>query len=129
MDYPIPDSVHAIQRAAIESLYTGTLTATRTEYVTDPETGFEKVEKVVIVENEPCRVTRQLSNPTEGYPKEYFETVHVTLAPEVIIPPGSELDIDFHDEHMHFKQTSSVRRFTSHQTIEMFIIGEERNYS
>lgn len=129
MDFPISDDVLALRRELLESLYTGTLTATKTVYKENPKTHLMEKTTEVICEDEPCRVTRQVSQPTERNPKIYEEVVAITLRPEIDIPPGSEVDCTFHGDTLHFKQSGSVKKYTAHQTINFVITEEDRNYA
>lgn len=86
---------YAQYRAAIESLYTDTVTIWRYENVTDPVTGVDKKQLVKKYEDQPCRLSqRALStvNQTEAQNEIMYET-KLFIAPEPSIQQGDYLEV------------------------------------
>lgn len=120
----------AVKRAIFEDLYTGTMTVTVNEYVTDPKTGKEVEQKVIVCQDEPCRVTRQNApQPSHSNPKKYDEITQVTCAPEIPIPAGSVLEITFNGRTELFVRSASPRVYSSHQSFFIKTWSESKNYA
>lgn len=120
------DDIISMKRAILEDLYTGTMTVWEEKTITDPDCGLERQQKVIVVENEPCRVSRQNApQPTANNPKTYDEITQLTCAPEIPIMPGSVMEITFNGRTEWYVRSASPRVYSSHQSI--FIKAWDRN--
>lgn len=127
----ITPEVIALKREAIESIYHHRMTVYRNENVYNPETGFDEQQWVPYIIDEPCRASTQLVEPTEGRPEEHNKKLRLHCAPELVIEPGSRIDITFyHDVHQSFRHVSSSRNYSDHQVILMRRFDkEDENYN
>lgn len=106
-------------RKAVESLYEGTCTITEYQKVKkeDKSTGFVEV---VVLENQPCRLSFQNVNSTtdtETGASSKSQTVKVFLAPEIRIKPGSKLTITQKDVTTDYKNSGDAACYFTHQEI------------
>lgn len=107
----------ALVRGFVEDVYTGTMTVYVNEYVTD-ENGLEIQQWKARYEDEPCRVSRQNApQPTDKRPKVFAEITQLTCAPELQIPAGSKITIDFNGRVEDYTRTGEPRVYTTHQNI------------
>lgn len=124
---PLTEDLMDFKRKLIESLYSGTLTAwTETSTrSTNPYSALEEYGKEILLDKVPCRVTRQFGPATERTPKIYETTIRVMLAPEIKIPPGSILTIEFNGHTKDYRQTGEPVIHYDHQmlTCEVYVQG------
>lgn len=85
-----------IQKSAIEGMYEDLCTIYVKSLVKDPDTGISEHKDVVIVENEPCRLSYRTMPSTSDAMKnsEYADTVNQVISlfirPDLKIPSGSK---------------------------------------
>lgn len=125
----ITDRVKQLKREAVESLYWHSVDIYQNGYVIEESSGISRPGYHLIIENEPCRVSSQIVDPTSDNPKEYFKRIAIMLRPELDIPPGCRFHVYFNDKEEDFKQSSDARKFSDHQTIELIQEGEQLNYA
>lgn len=108
-----------IQRQAIESLYDGICTIISKMDVTDPVTNITKPQDVIIVENEPCRLSYKNDYAMED--SESADTVKqiikLFIKPELDIPPGSKIEVTQNGKTSVFSNSGSPATHYSHQEI------------
>ena len=124
----LTDDLIALKRHAIESIYDHRMTVydIRTEY--NPETGFDEPHEVKIIENEPCRISTQIVDPTDDHPTQFKKKTNLICAPELDIPIGARIDVDFYnDKHDPYKQVSAARHYSDHQTLIMREFTREKD--
>lgn len=124
---PLTEDLMNFKRKLIESLYSGTLTAwVETSTMSDnPYSALEEYGKEILLDHVPCRVTRQFDPATEKTPKIYKTTIRVMLAPEIVIPPGSILTIEFQGHSKDYRQSGEPVIHSDHQmiTCEVYVPG------
>lgn len=116
----LTDDLIALKRETIESIYDHTMTVydIRDEY--NPVTGFNEPMEIPIIENEPCRISSQTVDPTDNNPKGYIKKVNLICAPELDIPIGCRIEVDFYcGRHDQYRQVSPAKHFSDHQTLTM----------
>lgn len=132
MENPITPELIAFKREVLESLYVGTCTIHVTKHIEDPDTRISKATDVIVVEDEPCRVTRQNASISKQkqsrLPDEFTETTNVMLAPEIVVPPGSVLVITMNGETKSYKASSDPQMYSDHQTIKIQTTGENEEF-
>ena len=105
-------------RAAIESLYDGVCTVTvRQEYEKDNgATGFKDV---VIVENEPCRLSfSNTSSTKEGeVAASVSQVTELFISPDVNIAPGSKITVTQNGETTDYAKSGVKAKYETHQQI------------
>lgn len=116
---PLSGELIAFKRKLFESLYSGKLTAWEEVHTksTDPHSALMEKEKVIYLEDEPCRIIRQFGPATEGKPDTYDTTIKVMLAPEKLVPAGAILKIDFQGHTKYYRHTSEPVVHSDHQTL------------
>lgn len=127
-DY-ITNRVRKAKREAIESLYWHKVNIYQNTYITEEDSGIEIPGYHLIIEDEPCRVTSQITDPTSNTPKEFYKRIAVMLRPELDIPPGCKFELDFNGKHGSFKQSGEAKKYSDHQTIELMVYNENENYA
>lgn len=106
-------------RKAIESLYDGKCTITEHQKVKkeNKSTGFQDV---VVLEDEPCRLsfkTINNTNQTETAASTVVQIVKVFLAPEIQVKPGSKLTITQNDVTTEYKSSGEPAFYSTHQEV------------
>lgn len=110
-------------RKAIERQYNATCSVYVYQDIFDADTKQTKRERVLLVENQPCRLSYQtqafaslVSSQTDGVPSSYQGT-KVFLAPELDIPENSEIDVLWFGRTLEFKRSSVPVIHTNHQEV------------
>lgn len=108
-------------RNALDSLHTSTCTIQlKTKGAIDPTTGIVQADKVTSVEY-PCRISFKSSNPST-VPNglgDAVQTVTLFLAPEIIVPPGSEVVVNQNGRTTAYTASGVPMVFQSHQEIPL----------
>ncbi len=110
-------------RKAIESRYEATCSIYIYENVFDNDTKQTSQQRIVLVENQPCRLSYQtqafaslVSEQKDGVPSNYQGT-KIFIAPELDIPENSEFDVIWHGRELYFKRSSVPVIHTNHQEV------------
>lgn len=106
-------------RKAIESLYDGKCTITEHQKIKkeNKSTGFQNV---VVLEDEPCRLsfkTINNTNQTDTAASAVVQITKVFLAPEIQVKPGSKLTITQNDVTTEYKSSGEPAFYSTHQEI------------
>lgn len=125
----ITEEVKQRKREAVESLYWHRVNIYQNTTYEEEDSGIEITDFKLIIEDEPCRVSSQITDPTSNSPKEFFKRISVILRPELDIPPGCRFDIEFNGRKESFKQAGDSRKYSDHQTIELMVTGMEEDYA
>lgn len=105
-------------RKAIESLYDGKCTITEHQKV-KKENGSTGFQDVVVLEDEPCRLSFKTINSTNqgDTASAVVQVTKVFLAPEVKVNPGSKLTITQNDVTTDYQSSGKPAHYTTHQEI------------
>lgn len=110
-------------RKAIESRYESTCSVYVFEDVFDEDTKQTKRERVLKIENQPCRLSYQtqafaslVSTQTDGVPSSYQST-KIFMSPDVDIPENSEIEVNWKGRQLRFKRSSVPVIHTNHQEV------------
>lgn len=110
-------------RKALERLYTDTCTVIEYQEYQKPNKSIGHQE-VVVLENQPCRISFQSSDSTNNTESASAlpQTVKVFLAPEVNVKAGSKLSITRNGVTTDYKNSGEPARYDTHQeiTLELF---------
>ena len=122
---------HKLVRKAIESRYESTCSVYVYDDVFDPDTKQTKRERVLLIENQPCRLSYQtqafaslVSTQTDGIPASYQST-KVFLAPELDIPENSEIEVNWQGRLLKFKRSSVPVIHTNHQEVMVEVLDQD----
>ena len=102
-------------------LWKGRCTIWGFEDVTDPNTYQTVQSQVVLVENEPCRVshsTESIVDPISGAPRISQLTV-LFIRPDIDIQPGSVIEVTQNNTTTKYKRSSKPAVYTNHQEIQL----------
>lgn len=106
-------------RKALESLYDGACTIIEHKKVQkeNKSTGFEDV---VVLENQPCRLSFQSINttvPTENGASKVTQIVKMFISPEIEVKPGSKLIVTQNNVTTEYKNSGEPAIYSTHQEI------------
>lgn len=124
--YQLSDSIREIKRDTIRLLWEHELTITCRENVLNKETGIEEPVEKIICENEPCRLCKQQTNPTDKSPSTMNELVHCMFKPEIEVPAGSIFKISFNGKTETYSLSSPPQVYWDHQTVKLRIIKPDK---
>lgn len=106
-------------RKAIESLYKGRCIITNSQKVVDPRTHRTSFDDVVIVENEPCRLS--FSSVAEADSDDGVATVaqvvKLFLRPELIVLAGSKIEVTQNGVTTRYKASGQPAVYSNHQEV------------
>lgn len=115
-------AVQAAQKAArkaIEGTYTGLLKVTEYQSVKDPVTHITRTEKVVVLENQPCKLsfeTITTAIQTEAAAT-ISQAVKLFVSPDITIKPGSMLTIAQNGVTTEYTSSGVPAVYPTHQEI------------
>lgn len=106
-------------RKAIESQYEGLLTVTEYQDVTNPVTHITHSEKVVVLENQPCKlsfetITTAIQTETAAT---ISQAVKLFVSPDVTIKPGSMLTVTQNGVTTEYTSSGVAAVYPTHQEI------------
>ena len=117
---PIPQS------DILKQLWIGSATIYEYQPVTDPNTFQTTNELVPVVTNEPCRLSYSTLPTTDietGLAEVRQETT-LFIRPDIVINPGSVIEITQHGRTNKYKQTAEPAVYTNHQEIKVSLDKE-----
>lgn len=106
-------------RKAIESQYEGLLTVTEYQDVTNPVTHITHSKKVVVLENQPCKlsfetITTAIQTETAAT---ISQAVKLFVSPDVTIKPGSMLTVTQNGVTTEYTSSGVAAVYPTHQEI------------
>ncbi|WP_270943108.1 hypothetical protein [Romboutsia lituseburensis] len=102
----------------LESLYTGTCTIYEYEPVKDPDTKRTISKEVVVIENQPCRVSyKNIQTSGEGNMSKLSQIIKLFLSSDVCIKPGSKIVVTQNNTTTEYKNTGEPAIYSNHQEI------------
>ena len=115
-------AMHAAQKAArkaIESTYTGVMTVSERQSVKDPNTHITSTKEVVVLENQPCKLSFETLSSTvqTDTVATISQGVKVFLSPDVSIKPGSKLTVTQNGVTTTYKSSGVPAVYPTHQEI------------
>lgn len=105
---------------AVESLYDGRCTITEYQKV-KKENKSTQFEEVVVLENQPCRMSHKNANPTNntGTASAVTQTITVYLSPDIDVKPGSKMTITQNGVATVYKSSGKPSVYSSHQEVPL----------
>lgn len=102
-------------------LWKGRCTIWEFEDITDPDTHQTSQKEVMVVENEPCRVSfssEAVTNPTTGVAEMSQFTV-LFIRPDLDIAAGSVIEITQNGKTTKYRRSGKAATYTNHQEIRL----------
>ena len=108
-----------LHRRAIEATYDGTCRIYGMKAVKDPETMVTRQEEALVQEGIPCHLSFSSTAPAAGTGTvtQVAQTIKLFLAPELLIPPGSRIEVTQHGRSESYAQSGKAAVYSSHQEI------------
>ena len=107
-------------RKAVELLYDGRCTITEYEKVKkeNKSTGFGEV---VVLEDQPCRMSYRSINPTSQTDTASVVTQGITvyLSPDILVKPGSKLTITQNNVTSEYMCSGKPAMYSTHQEVPL----------
>lgn len=107
-------------------LWKGRCTILEYENVTDPDTFQTSQREVIVVENEPCRISfasEAVTNPTSGVAEMTQFTV-LFIRPDLEIDSGSIIEVTQNGRTTKYKRSGVPAVYTNHQEIRLTLYEE-----
>lgn len=106
-------------RKAIESTYTGVMTVSERQSVKDPNTHITSTKEVVVLENQPCKLSFETIAATvqTDTAAALSQGVKVFLSPNVSIKAGSKLTVTQNGVTTAYKSSGVPAVYPTHQEI------------
>ena len=106
-------------RKLIESLYDGTCTITEHQKVKreNKSTGFEDV---IVLQNQPCRISFQTVNSTSATDtgaSSLSQVVKLFISPDIDVKPGSKIIVAQNGITTEYQNSGEPAHYTTHQEI------------
>lgn len=118
-------------RKAIERQYTATCSVYVYQDVLDEDTKQTRQDRVLLVENQPCRLSYQtqafaslVSTQNDGIPSNH-QGVKIFMCPELDIPENSEIDVMWNGRKLEFKRSSVPIIHTNHQEVMVEVRNQD----
>jgi len=111
----------------LATLWTGRCTVYEYQDVTDPFTKLTTQKEVAVLEDEPCRLSfkyEQATNMQNGAAV-ISQGVRLFIRPDVIINPGSTIEVTQHGHTYKYKGTSKPAIYCNHQQLVMELYDNE----
>lgn len=106
-------------RKAIESQYKGTCTVYEYKAVKDEETLITSTEPVMVLENQPCKLSFEHINAvSDGVPVQSMG-VKLFIAPEIEIKAGSKIVVTQDGVTTEYARSGFPAIYTNHQEIKL----------
>ena len=110
-------------RKAIESLYDGTCTITEYNKVKreNKSTGFEEI---IVLENQPCRISFNTINSTtstETGASALVQVAKLFIAPEIEVKPGSKIAVTQNKVTTEYQNSGQPAFYNTHQEIMLVL--------
>lgn len=111
-------------KPALAFLWTDKCTITNVELTTN-EDGVSSMEDVVIIQDEPCRISyKTLVAPTDNgtdTAAERVQDVTLFIRPDLSIPAGSKIAVTRNGITVHYSNSGQPKIYDSHQEISLMI--------
>lgn len=113
------DAAYKAARKAMENTYSGVLTVTERRKVRNEQTKLTSVEDVVVLLNQPCKLSFESVAPVQQSETAaaVSQTVKLFLAPDVMISPGSKLTVTQNGVTGDYTRSGVAAVYPTHQEI------------
>lgn len=108
-----------IHRKAIEATYDGTCRIYGMQSVKDPVTKVTRQEEVLVQDGIACHLSYSSTPPAAGSDTvtAVAQTIKLFLAPELVVPPGSRIEVTQQGCTESYAQSGKAAVYSSHQEI------------
>lgn len=113
-------------REAIESIYYGLATVTEFQKVEDEDTYLTEDEPVVVLTDEPCRLSFEQTKATDqtDTAADISLGIKLFISPDVTIKPGSLITVTQDGRTADFAVSGVPAYYASHQEIDLELVKE-----
>lgn len=116
------NAIQAAQKAArkaIEATYTGMVTVSEYQRVKDPNTALTSYKEVVVLENQPCKLSfESIATAVQtGTVATVSQAVKLFLSPDITIKPGSKLTVTQTGVTTEYSSSGVPAVYPTHQEI------------
>ena len=113
-------------RIALETLYQDMCTVTEVQKVKDPITHITSSQQVVVLDNQPCKLS--FSSVSSTGEKENVATVgqvvKLFIAPEIVIKPGSKITVTHLGNVLEYTSSGQEANYNTHKEIVLQLLKE-----
>ena len=103
---------------ALSTLYEDTCTVTEVQKVKDPITHITKTEQVIVLDNQPCRLSYKTVQTTkDGMAAENIQQIKLFVAPGIEIKPGSKVSVTRQGVSTTYESSGEIARYATHNEI------------
>lgn len=108
-----------MHRKAVEATYDGTCRIYGMQTVKDPVTKVTRQEEVLEHGGVPCHLSYSSTAPAVGSDTvtTAAQGIKLFLAPELVVPPGSRIEVTQHGRTESYAQSGKAAVYSSHQEI------------
>lgn len=108
-----------MHRAIIEETYDGICNVYAKKPIRDPETGVTAMKEICAADGRPCHLSFSGTGPVveTGTITGVTQTIKLFLAPELVIEPGSKIEVTRHGRTEVYGQSGKAAVYSSHQEI------------
>lgn len=113
-------------KTCIESAYEGLCTVIECQYIKDPVTKIKQQKEVVVLENQPCRLSfEKIAATTQTETAATVsQGVKLFISPEVSIQPGSKILVRQNGMCGVYKASGEPAIYRTHQEIMLVLFKE-----
>lgn len=106
-------------RMVIEQTYDGICNIYRMQSIKDPETKVTRQDEGIIHKDISCHLSYSKTAPAVGSDTvtAVTQTIKLFLAPELVIPPGSRIEVTQQSRTESYDQSGKAAVYSSHQEI------------
>ncbi len=124
--------VNALEKArvraktCIESAYEGLCTVIECQYIKDPATKIKQQNEVVVLENQPCRLSfeKMAATAQTETATVVSQGIKLFISPEITIKPGSKIFVSQNGMHGVYKASGEPAIYQTHQEIMLELFQE-----
>lgn len=115
-----------MHRKAIEATYDGTCRIYGMQSVKDPVTKVTRQEETLVQDGIACHLSYSSTAPATGSDTvtAVAQTIKLFLAPELVVPPGSRIEVTQQGRNESYAQSGKAAVYSSHQEILLEIWKE-----
>lgn len=115
------DRVRRLARMAQERLYEDICTIYGYSKNVDPKTHISSSQKVLVCENQPCRMSFSSIPATGSAPTAdtLSQSIKLFLSPEVAVKPGSEIVVTRAGTSIEYRNSGMPAVYSTHQEINL----------
>lgn len=111
----------------LATLWTGRATIYEYQDITNPITHQTTQDEVVVLENEPCRLSYNHEHATnmQSGAAVVSQSIRLFIRPDLVINPGSVIEITQHGVTQKYKGSGSPAVYCNHQEITLELYDNE----